>query len=420
MGNGVYFGIMKRTALYISVNIFFVFLLVFCYQSISEFQYSTGNISEYNDVRMQVEEQLRIQENIERIQEEYHCDIFMVNQADYTDSLYHAMERGMLIFDYYREDQLAGKICFDMNGNLLEQLKQKLYHLILIVVLVFFIVFNLVSIYCYIKIIYPFKQLRKFAKNIARGDFDFPLKIQKDNYFGAFTESFDLMREELKIAREGEYQANLSKRELVASLSHDIKTPVATINALCEILELKLTEEESKKKVVIIHQKAEMIDKLISNMFHATLEELQALKIQASEQKSTMIPEIFEEMNHLQLIHFVNEISECLIYVDPLRLNQVIDNIVNNSYKYANTKIDVTFGETNHYITIHIRDYGLGVEESELAVITQKFYRGSNSKGQNGSGLGLYLAKQFMEGMGGSLECESNQGFLVTITIKKV
>ena len=80
-------------------------------------------------------------------------------------------------------------------------------------------------------IIKPFSSLRSFAERVANGNLDIPLTMDKGNNFGAFTESFDIMREELKKARIKEKEANDSKRELVAKLSHDIKTPVASIKS---------------------------------------------------------------------------------------------------------------------------------------------------------------------------------------------
>ena len=71
----------------------------------------------------------------------------------------------------------------------------------------------------------PFRKLRRFARDVAAGNLDIPLEMDSYGSFGAFTESFGLMREELKKARENERAADQSKKELVASLSHDINTP---------------------------------------------------------------------------------------------------------------------------------------------------------------------------------------------------
>ena len=75
----------------------------------------------------------------------------------------------------------------------------------------------------------PFKNMNEFAVRVAGGDLDIPLMVDGKHVFGEFTEAFDLMRTELKKARLAEREANEAKKELVAKLSHDIKTPVASI-----------------------------------------------------------------------------------------------------------------------------------------------------------------------------------------------
>ena len=90
----------------------------------------------------------------------------------------------------------------------------------------------------------PFRKLEGFAERIAGGNLDIPLEMDRQNLFGAFTESFDLMRAELKKARLAEAEANAGKKELVAKLSHDIKTPVASIKAASEV-GFALAESES-------------------------------------------------------------------------------------------------------------------------------------------------------------------------------
>ena len=84
-------------------------------------------------------------------------------------------------------------------------------------------------------VIKPFDSMKDFARRIAGGNLDIPLEMDRQNLFGAFTESFDLMRCELKKARLAEAKAAAEKKELIAKLSHDIKTPVASIKAASEV-----------------------------------------------------------------------------------------------------------------------------------------------------------------------------------------
>lgn len=355
------------------------------------------------------------------------CKIYLKSDADYASQVTEAIRNNKILMDYEKNDKLLGKIVFSGDRDLLNSLRQILRSRIIQacagILLLGYTMLWLIY-YFYIR---PFKKLQQFAVNIAKGNLDVPLSIYKGNYFGVFTESFDLMREELKTARENEYKANASKKELVAELSHDMKTPIATIKATCEVLKLKAlkSSNESEKadileKAGIIEQKSDMIDQLIGNMFHATLEELQNLKVEALEVPSTVIPDMFEELQYYGNIKLMNTLPECLIYMDKLRLKQVIDNIVNNSYKYAGTAMEVSFKEQKTGILIEIRDFGQGVLEEELPLITEKYYRGTNGKGKSGAGLGLFLAKYFMDNMKGTLECYNDKGFVVNLFLRKV
>ncbi len=99
--------------------------------------------------------------------------------------------------------------------------------------------------------------------------------------------------------------------------------------------------------------------------------------------------------------------------------------MVSNANKYAGTAIHVSFVEEGEGILIRLRDDGPGMPEEELSCVTEKYYRGSNTKGKTGSGLGLYLANMFMERMYGGMECGNvrsgdGTGFLVVLFLKKV
>jgi len=256
-------------------------------------------------------------------------------------------------------------------------------------------------------ILNPFRSMQSFARRVATGDLDTPLEMDKHNHFGAFTESFDLMRDELRAAKEGELRANQAKKELVASLSHDIKTPVASIKAVVELMTALEPDEATKQRLASINAKAEQIDGLITNMFHATLEELQALKVEPVELQSTALPALIHAADYLgQAEHFT--IKPCIVLADPMRLQQVFDNIITNSYKYAGTAIKIDSYFEDKYLIINIQDLGPGVPADDLPLITNKFYRGQNAKSHTGGyGLGLYLSKYFIEKMGGLLDCQN-------------
>ena len=350
----------------------------------------------------------------------YQCEILYLEDENYAGRLSKLMQSGSMILDYYQDGEIYGKIAWQIEGNAYQKLREQLFREVLVLCLILLLVGYIILAIIYFSFIQPFKKLQYFSAQIAKGNLEIPLKMQRNNFFGAFTESFDIMREELKRARESEYAANVSKKELVAELSHDIKTPVATIKATCELIQVKEKNPDMLEKIGVISNKAEMIDHLVGNMFHATLEELQALKVEVTEESSLCIEKMLLDLKYYGEIILENSIPECLIYMDRLRLEQVVDNIINNSFKYAGTAIFVSFKEKDNGIYVTIRDKGPGVPQEELILVNEKFYRGSNTKGKSGSGLGLYLAENFMSQMQGGMDCYNEDGFVTILFLKKV
>lgn len=304
-----------------------------------------------------------------------------------------------------------------------QKMNQKIATFLSIIIVLTTLVFILYYLYLRVRVVAPFNKLKGFASRIASGDLDTPLEMDRGHVFGAFTESFDIMREELKASREREEAAVKSRKELVAELSHDIKTPVASIKAMADVMSLNAKDDMERDTIASINSKADQIDNLISNLFHATLEELEQLEVKPEEMNSTDIVQIVHEADYLRKVE-VLDIKEVVLLADRLRLNQVISNIISNSYKYANTEINVKswFEKSSpDYLVIEISDKGGGVPDDELELITQKFMRGSNASGKDGSGLGLYISGYLMEKMDGSLECRNDGGGLVVaIRIKIV
>ena len=175
-------------------------------------------------------------------------------------------------------------------------------------------------------IIRPFEKMRIFARNIAGGNLDVPLMMDKDHLFGAFTESFDMMRTALKQAQENERAVSESKKELVASLSHDIKTPLASIKALTELLAVSAHDENQRKKLETIDQKTEQISLLTNNLFNATMEELHELTVTVTEQQSLALAPMLQTADYEDRIESC-EIAEAMIDCDLMRTQQVFDNI---------------------------------------------------------------------------------------------
>ena len=377
-----------------------------------------------NTKRDEIEEKLLSGADIASLENEYDCRIVLVAGDGYESLNNYFIKEGMSVFDYFEDGAIAGKIAFNARAEeYAARTRNSQMQLVIALVVIYALGIGLMFIiwYFYIR---PFNKLSAFASSVSKGNLDVPLNMDRHNYFGAFTESFDRMREELKASSEREAAANRSKQELVAEISHDIKTPVATIKATCEVMEVKYKDADVQEKVSVIKSKATSVEQLIDNMFRATLDDLDELKVTPREESSLIIEDMLGDLKFYGTVEQKGSVPECLIRVDKLRLEQVIDNIAGNSFKYAGTALEVEYKTDSDNIRVIMSDRGPGVPEDELAMLTTKFYRGSEASdsGKDGSGLGLYLASRFMEKMGGGLELHNREGggFTAEIVIRKV
>ncbi len=415
---------MKIRILAIIYIIVLVITGAFLYRRIEDREVYDIDMLALNSKSYEISQALGAGSDPKALEEKYDCDIVLCSEAQYEAENNMFIREGYSVFDYVNDGAISGKIAFAAREEEYirrENNEKKILVSILFAALLLGLGILFVVWYFFVR---PFNDLKVFAEHVSKGNLDLPLKMRKHNYFGAFTESFDRMREELKKASEREIEASRSKKELVAELSHDIKTPVATIQATCEVMEVKYKDKDPDilEKVEVIKAKASSVDRLIDNMFKATLDELEELKVEQTEESSKILADIISELRFYGTVETKNEVPECLVYADRLRLEQVIDNIAGNSFKYAGTPLEIEFSDDAENLHVLFMDRGQGVPEEEISLLTSKFYRGSLAAGKDGSGLGLYLAAVFMERMGGGLEVRNRDGggFVVEIVLKKV
>ena len=261
-------------------------------------------------------------------------------------------------------------------------------------------------IYLYIRIVRPFCKLEAYAEQIAKGNLDISLEYERTNFFGAFTWAFDHMRKEIVTARKNETQAVSENKTIIATLSHDIKTPIASIRAYAEGLEANLDTDYEKREryLQVIMRKCDEVSRLVNDLVLHSLSELERLEIKAH--KVSMRKVIEETLQDLEYKYAVvsEPLPDAQLFIDEKRVAQVILNILENAGKYApESKIEIWAVSQKERYELHIRDYGTGIRPDDMPFVTRKFYRGKNVGSQPGSGLGLYIVSYIMERMGGGM-----------------
>ena len=261
--------------------------------------------------------------------------------------------------------------------------------------------------YVYFAILRPFDKMKNFADEIAKGNFDIPLDYERSNYFGSFTWAFDSMRREITKARRCEREAIANNKTVIATLSHDIKTPISSIRAYAEGLEANLdsTPEKRAKYLSVLMRKCDEVAALTNDLFLHSLADLDKLRMnnESIELTSFTAQTIGEISGDRDDVHLHLPAESITVSADRNRLIQLCENLINNSRKYAKTEIDLSLSEQNGEAVLTFRDYGKGIPDEDMPFITDKFYRGHNCGSEQGSGLGLYIVSYICSQLGGSL-----------------
>lgn len=268
------------------------------------------------------------------------------------------------------------------------------------------------------RVLVPFRRLDRFAAQVAAGHVDAPLDMDPGGSFRAWSQSLDVLRTELAASRRREARHRASKQALLAQIGHDLRTPVATISATAELLELTearaaagsgdahhrgAPRERHRQRLALIRAKTQQVDQLLTDLLDAHGQELQDLTVAPQELEGTGIESLVRQADHRDLVHLA-PFPQVLVRFDPLRLSQVLDNVIHNSYKYASTSIDVRAHVDGGMLAVEVTDTGPGVDPDETDLIFARGHRGRSAAGHPGQGLGLFTSAQLMERMGGHIQ----------------
>ena len=275
--------------------------------------------------------------------------------------------------------------------------------------------------YIHLHILKPFHKMKRYTEQIAAGEFEIPLEMSRSQYFGELTWSFDAMRCEIKRARECERQQIENNKTVIATLSHDIKTPIASIRAYAEGLEAGFENSIEKriKYLNIIIKKCDEVSKLTEDLFLHSLSDMDKLQVNPEETElSAFLEKAVQELTGIKDdIQLIIEQKPVYVCIDPKRMLQILENLVNNARKYAKTKIRIALTISEEEVHIEVKDYGTGIPDADLPFITQKFYRGKNVQNEQGAGLGLYIVSYLMQQMNGQLRLQNETDGLKVILI---
>lgn len=327
------------------------------------------------------------------------------------------------------------------NDYLIEKINDKLYRIeyhvdsrinvpvyMNIVLLGMMFITGIVIVYVYKKVLKPFQDMSNLSYELAKGNLSMPIKEEKSKLFGRFLWGMDMLREKLEDNKEKELEFQKERKTLILSLSHDIKTPLSSIELYSKALEENLYDTQEKRDEALhgITRNVKEIKGYVDEIVTASREDFLNLEVRMDEfylsEAMKMIENYYrDKLSVIHTIFEVAEIPECLVNGDKNRLVEVLQNIMENAIKYGDGKyVRISFHEEEDCKLIHIENSGCSLKEEELPNLFDSFYRGSNSNGVKGNGLGLYICKTLMRKMDGEIYAQIHaDSFSVTVVVRK-
>lgn len=264
------------------------------------------------------------------------------------------------------------------------------------------------------KILLPFRRLSNIPRELSKGNLTMPLKENKSRFFGEFIWGVDMLREKMEQQKQRELELQKSKKTLLLSLSHDIKTPLSAIMLYSQALSKGLYSEKEKQGEIAesIIQKAAEIENYVKDITKASREDFLSLEVNLSDfYLSALIDSIrdyyTEKLSLIQTEFFVGKYEDCLLTGDLDRGIEVIQNLMENAVKYGDGReISIDISEEEGCILITVVNSGCTLSQNDLPHIFESFSRGANAAGIGGSGLGLYISRSLMHKMKGEIFAE--------------
>lgn len=286
-----------------------------------------------------------------------------------------------------------------------------------------------VSIFLLSPVFSSLKHLKKQAQNIAGKDFSTEIETKGPIEFQELGQAFNDMSRNLQDTFQSLDESEQEKRMMIAQLSHDIKTPITSIQVTVEgILDGVIKEEERIHYLTTIGRQTERLNKLVEELDVLTLN-AQPQDIADEEDEDVFLDQLLiESMSEFQL-QIEQEERDVYIQVKPEsakiksyydKLSRILVNLLNNAFKYSEpgTRIEVLAQLTEEELTISVKDEGQGILPEDLEKIFNRLYRVETSRNMKtgGHGLGLAIARELAHQLGGEITAESQHGLGSTFT----
>ncbi|MEE0944786.1 MAG: HAMP domain-containing sensor histidine kinase [Clostridia bacterium] len=268
-------------------------------------------------------------------------------------------------------------------------------------------------------------EVKKGADEIRNGNLSYRIPELKSEDMKALAEDINEIGDGLNKSVAAKLKAERLKTDLITNVSHDLKTPLTSIISYTELLSgVDGLPKEAKDYVAIIAKKSERLKNLTQDLFDVSkvqsgTENFNFEKLDSALLISQAIGENDNEIQKSGLQFLVKTEKDLYISADGRKMSRVLGNLIDNVIKYAmkNTRVFLTAYEKNGEIYMEIKNISAYEMDFDVEEITGRFVRGDEARTDGGNGLGLAIAKGYVEALGGKFEIVID-GDLFKVVIK--
>lgn len=271
------------------------------------------------------------------------------------------------------------------------------------------------------------QQLNTAASQVANGQLSTRLPASGRDEMAELAKSFNEMVAQLEIAERKKAEVEMLRRNLVAWVGHDLRTPLTSIRAIIEALADGLVEDEETRLRYLRTAQADVksLSDLIDDLFEMSQIDAGGLKMEM--EPGYMVDlvsdslERFSEQARQKNVRLEGKVSPDIgqVWMDEKRIGRVLANLISNALRHTPSDgfVAVTVQRNGDDVTVRVQDSGEGIQLEDLPYIFEQFYRGEKSRNRatGGTGLGLAIARGIVEAHGGKIGVESQPGKGTTV-----
>ena len=263
-----------------------------------------------------------------------------------------------------------------------------------------FLVFAIIvlTLLLYKQIAQPLSEINKAAKQLPQGRYDMDPKTNR------YREAQEL-NETLTAAAEDIQAADKAKRDLIANVSHDLRTPLTMISGYGEMMQ-DMPEEKTDENLQVIVDESKRLNSLVNDLLD--LSKMQSSQIKLTEEDMDLTVMVETQMKKYDIytvqdgFQIEKELGDsAMIHADPKRMEQVFNNFMTNAINYSGAKKHIIVREKvqKDSVRVEVQDFGEGIEEKNLSKVWDRYYKidKEHVRVSNGSGIGLALCREILE-----------------------